>query len=170
MRRRTMLRRRHERPSEKTLYSVPRRFDIATLLVVSLVYSLLFALLRFVNAPWQVFLFVGLLTVVIGVAQALFPYGNEPRRASLVAGMLYMQVWCFILGFAEGRLTAGLCGAFASVVVGPPVGYFTGVVEAGVFLVADKVRRRWFPADAASDEAETGASTDSDSVGTFGLD
>ncbi len=133
------------RSSEKTLYSVPRRFDIATLLVVSLAYSLLFSFFKVLGAPWPVFLFFGMLTVVIGVAQALFPYGNEPRWASMIAGFVYLEVWSIATAIVLQDWTGGLCGMVGAFVFGPPIGYITGAVEAGVFLLADKVRNRWFP-------------------------
>lgn len=143
-------------PPRVTLYSVPRRFDIATLLVVSLAYSLLFTLLRLLDAPTQVFVFIGMLTVVIGIAQAMFPYGNGPRRASMVAGAAYCGVLSLVGGFLSGGFGPGSCGVLGSLILGAPLGYLMGAIEAGVFLVADKVRRRWFPerprgADTASD-------------------
>ncbi len=144
------------RPPRITIYSVPRRFDIATLLVVSLAYSLLFTMLRLLDAPTQVFVFIGLLTVVVGIAQAMFPYGNGPRRASMVAGAAYCGVLSLVGGFLSGGFGPGSCGILGSLIVGAPLGYLIGATEAGVFLVADKVRRRWFPerpsgGDAAGD-------------------
>lgn len=142
------------RSSEKTLYSVPRRFDIATLLVVSLAYSILFSFLKVLGAPWPVFLFFGSLTVVIGVAQALFPYGNEPRWASMIAGCVYLGVWTIATAVVMQDVTAGMCGTVGSFLFGPPLGYLTGAIEAGVFLLADKVRTRWFP-DTDKSEADS---------------
>ncbi len=47
-----------------------------------------------------------------------------------------------------------LCGVVGSMFFGPPLGYLMGAIEAGVFLVADKVRQRWFPdADPDADSA-----------------
>jgi uncharacterized membrane protein YGL010W len=143
--RRWSLRVQRERSHEKLLYSVPRQFDIATLLVVSLAYSLFFTFLRVLDAPWPVYAFFGLLTVVVAIAQTLFPFGNEPRWASMCAGVVYCWVWCLIGGVAAGNLFIALWGLFCSVVVGPAFGYLVGAIEAGVFLVADKVRQRWFP-------------------------
>ncbi len=83
------LRRRRQRSQEKTLYAVPRRFDIATMLVVSLAYSILFTGLRLLDAPWQVFAYFGLLTVVVGVAQRSFPTAtNLAGRRSILGSAI----------------------------------------------------------------------------------
>lgn len=144
------------RSTEKTLYTVPRRFDIATMLTVSFAYSLLFTLLRSLDAQWPVFAFIGGMTVVVAIAQALFPYGNDPRWASAVAGVVYSLLWWMGLGIIHGvRDSEFFCAAFAAVLFGPLMGYLCGACEAGVFLVADQVRRRWFPEaeDAGIEEA-----------------
>lgn len=137
---------RRDKDRELVLYSVPRRFDIATLLTVSFAYSLLFTLLRQLGAEWPTFAYFGGLSVVVGVAQAMFPYGNQPRWASALAGMGYSLLWCIGLGIIYGFLESDLiCAMFAAVVVGPMIGYLSGACEAGVFLVADMVRRICFP-------------------------
>ncbi|MCO6043833.1 hypothetical protein NG895_07925 [Aeoliella sp. ICT_H6.2] len=141
---------RRQRSTEQTLYSVPRRFDIATMLTVSFAYSLLFTMLRLLGAEWPVFAFIGGLTIAVGVAQAFFPYGDAPRWASAIAGVAYSLLWwvafVVVYGTWDGEF---LCVAFSSVIWGPLLGYLCGACEAGVFLVADMVRKRWFP-----DEAE----------------
>lgn len=141
-------RRRRERkpPSrEVKLYAVPRRFDIATLLVVSLAYSLLFTLLRLSGTHWGVAAFTGGLTMAVGIAQGLFPYGNGPRNASIVAGAGYVAIWAGVLAaLYENVLMFVAMVLFSLLLTGPVVGYLCGAVVAGVFLVADKVRRRWF--------------------------
>jgi hypothetical protein len=139
---------RPSRTREQILYSVPRRFDIATLLVVSLAYSLMFTLLRLLDAPWEVFTFVGLFTVVIGIAQACFPHGGGPRVASMWAGMLYVLGWTvyvWLVRHAGNPLGFVGCWLFVVVAGGAVLGYVGGAIEAGVFLIADKVRRAWFP-------------------------
>jgi hypothetical protein len=132
---------RHDEPPD--VYSVPRRFDIATLLVVSFAYSVLFSGLRGLNASLGTFAFVGGLTVVVGAAQALLASGLGPRASSTLSGMVYVAIWILVLHLtndAPGMIVALIW----CIVCGGVAGYLCGAIEAGVFLVADKVRRLWF--------------------------
>lgn len=87
------------RPPAK-VYSVPRRYDLATLMAVTLAYSLLFGVMRFLQAPPALIGVVSLFITLVGLGQALLFRGRHPRAASLVAGILawsacavLMYVW-----------------------------------------------------------------------------
>ena len=74
------------------LYSVPRRYDLATLFTVTLAYSLLFGLMqRLGMPPIAAFVVAGFITVV-GIGQALLFRGNAPRLASVVIGAVVPTV------------------------------------------------------------------------------
>ena len=142
------------RVRERKIYGVPRRFDIATLLVASLVYSLLFTVLRLVNMPWTGSLFVGGLTVFVGVAQAMFPYGIQPRTASAVAGILYIMLWLAGLKLFTGDSVTWLGLIVMSTLAGIGLRYSCGVGLAGLFLIADNLRRWWYTAAPSEEGAD----------------
>lgn len=134
-------------PVGDRLYSVPRRFDLATLFVVSLAYALLFGLMRALHFPTIVFLVSALYVTFVGLAQAVLFRGKKPREASIIASGVYWVVAMWI-GFANsGPNGFNLLGAFVIslcwATVGSAFGYLFGVVIAGIFLLADVVRRRW---------------------------
>ena len=123
---------------KRRIYSVPRRFGLATILIVTAVFAVLFSLLRLFNAPPAVYIFLMVFTV-IGGAQMIF--GKTPRTASAVTGgVLYvvafivdMTIWGDVR-FAETLFLGLSCGT----VFGALLGYAAGVLIAGVFLVIDK--------------------------------
>ena len=126
---------------EAQVYSVPRRFDMASMLTVSLAYSILFAILRALGASWVVFLHLGGLTVAVGVAQALAEHSAQVRKASVITGGSYCVIMGGILLAAapltsDDRVYLALC-----LVTGPGLGYLAGALDGGLFLVADMVRR-----------------------------
>ena len=139
---------RRERPKRKRstvrkIYAVPRQFDLASLLVVSLAYSLLFGCLAVFQAVWPFYLFFGGLTVVVAVMQGFYPYGNGPRWVSMITGAIYFLVACIAFSVIYGEVALAIFGVVGSITLGPVLGYFFGAVEAGVFLLADRLRKRW---------------------------
>jgi len=125
-----------------SIYSVPRRFDVATLLTVSFAYSLLFTLLKLLDSHWSVFAFIGGLTVAVALGQMLARSDKEIRNASFMAGALYTLAWCFVMVVVSRMWAQGVVMLVFCFIAGPLLGYVTGVVDAGVFLIADKVRKR----------------------------
>ena len=71
-----------------TIYSVPRRFDLAMLFVVSFAFALMFGACRFFEMRAEVVLVLSGYFALIGVSQAVLFQGKRPRLASLVAGGL----------------------------------------------------------------------------------
>lgn len=125
-----------------SIYSVPRRFDVATLLTVSFAYSILFTFLKLLDSHWSVFAFIGGLTITVAMGQMLARSDKEIRNASFVAGALYTLIWCLVVVVASQMWGEGVLLLVFCFVAGPMLGYVTGVVDAGVFLVADLVRKR----------------------------
>lgn len=129
------------RRPEKT-YVVPQRIGVGALLAIMTGMAGLFALLRFLEAWPLVYLFFGTMALTICVVQMF--WGDVPRLASVVAGMVWSVV--FAVGAAlyaalyEGDslwavpIVAGFSASF-----GAFGGYLMGTCAAGVFLVMEKV-------------------------------
>lgn len=151
-------------------YQVPRRFGMGPLMGMMVLYSLIFAALRWLDAYPVVYLFLGLLGVVIGFGQ--MQGESNPRFSSIVTGALALP-GCFFaffvfLGFMQGgagfwELLGGACVGFLLIFVGGVVGYVVGTVLAGVFLVGDQAEQafyRWTgqtTADVSDSDASHGA-------------
>lgn len=121
-----------------TLYSVPRRFDLATLLTVTLAYALLFAALRVLRFEPLVFGLVAGFFTAVAIGQALLFKGDSPRKASVLVGAVYWTGLQTLVGMA-GVWSPCLAASF--ILWGGASGYVAGTLVAGVFLVADAVRR-----------------------------
>jgi hypothetical protein len=132
------------------LYSAPRRFDLATIFVVTAAYSLLFGIMTALGAsPVLKIMFGGLVTIV-AVAQALFLKVANPRGVSIVAGAVAHTAISLLIWFAEpiwflnSRLLSFFLLVAANGIIGGSVmGYLAGVMVGGVFLVAAKLRTKF---------------------------
>ena len=138
--------------SYSELYSAPRRFDLATMLVVTTAFALLFTGMTVLDFNFWLFLYFACLIVVVGVCQSLFVPRYCPRRVSLVAGFSYQlalmtlfSLYALVLANKfSGQLLRGLdgfsCPFFGLLLLSPVLGYLSGVLVAGTFLVADRLR------------------------------
>jgi hypothetical protein len=127
------------------LYSAPRRFDLATIFVVTAAYSLLFGAMTALDASPVTKVTVGLLVTAVAVAQAFYQHTANPRGVSVVAGAITLTFFLAVLGIALPRLFGDMY--FAAVVLVGPIGgaasgYLAGTLVGGVFLVADALRRK----------------------------
>ena len=127
------------------IYSAPRVFDVATLFVVTFAYAILFSVLSFSINPKSTILWGGCIVTFIGLCQAILFKGSKPRLASVIGGGL--AAFVLLLCLEQMRRSPpsvlavsiiGLCSA----TVGCGLGYLTGAVVGGVFLIADKLRQR----------------------------
>lgn len=120
-------------------YSVPRRFGLRSVLVVTAGFGLMSAVVRSLNQPLAVPLFYAVFAVVIALAQMVFE--KWPRSASIAAGAIYLPI-CFHLEpalrehfsfspFGERFLMLVLAGGFLA--------YLGGTLIAGVYLIVDLV-------------------------------
>ena len=171
-------------------YSTPRRYDLATLMVVVAGYMLLFGgmralyLIPFIQR-WvgsiPFFWFAGLITLV-GVGQAVL-FRGSPRLVSISCGVVYClvtfmwgPVWVFVSTgrwdyYAWPQFTL-IVFAFATV-GGAAMGYISGVCVGGVFLVADYFRRKLGWQSLESDDVDEGgsaATTSGDEVAQEGAE
>jgi hypothetical protein len=146
------------------LYSAPRRFDLATIFVVTAAYSLLLGGLTAMDASPLVKVVVTALVTIIAVAQAFFLKIANPRGVSIVAGSIaYTLISCLIwITFRNIFIDSFFLVVLINGVIGGGIiGYLFGTLVGGVFLVADKLRRKMegrhtneMPDKLATDESE----------------
>ncbi len=149
-------------------YGVPRRFDMATLFVCVAGYMFLFAGLRLLSTqpgmlgwirPTTYFKIAGLITAV-GLGQAVLFGGRKPREASLAIGIVYtvLLTLTHVLAHELRSIRLSVHSSeilFVAVLLGCLGGYLSGAMVAGVFLVADRLRRRlgWTSLEASEPQA-----------------
>ena len=135
----------------RRLYSAPRRFDLATVFVVTTAYALLLGGMSALDAHPAFSAIVAGYVTLVGIGQALLFGGKRPRLASMVMGVgINMLGMLVSVGFFSiSRLAVSQIAFFAAIqlvvalVQGTLLGYFAGVLVGGVFLVADVLRRRF---------------------------
>lgn len=140
----------------RDIYAVPRRFDLATILAVTLAFSLLFGSLKAVSASAMSFLVISGFAVLVGLAQAFLFHGKRPRLSSILVGTggsTILVASFFAADIIELLQTPdpelvhrqtlaimiGLCGL--AVGLGAAAGYVAGAIIGSVFLVADVLRQ-----------------------------
>lgn len=121
-------------------YRVPQRFSIAEILAMTTVFGLLFGGLRWFGASPILYMFLGTQALIICLVQMSF--GTVPRGASTVVGCLFLPGWVWVLYALESPgLPASFQGSWSDipyvVLFGGLLGYCTGAMAAGVFLVMD---------------------------------
>jgi hypothetical protein len=140
------------------LFSVPRRFDLFTVLVATAAYAILFTALRMLDVPASGLGWAGGLFATVAVGQAISEGRASPRKASIVAAMVFWLVFFAALvltsnSASPGRLSALILFAFFSIATyGLVTGYLVGVLVAGVFLVSYHLRA-YFTGERASQES-----------------
>jgi hypothetical protein len=144
-----------DRTNTSELYSAPRRFDLATIFVVTAAYSLLLGGLSALDfGPEVKFVAVGLLTVV-AAGQALFHDQANPRGVSVVIGAAAYTLFTFVMWSMYPR---SFPRSFFFVVVingllfGSLLGYIAGVLVGGMFLVAERLRGTLSPQEKVVEE------------------
>jgi hypothetical protein len=129
------------------VYSVPRRFDLSTIFVVTLAYSLLLGTMKALGVPPVASLVVTGFISIIAAGQALFFGGNQPRKASVLTGTVVYSIAMFSLWLYNGprmypTMVIAIMASY-TLIGGAILGYLSGVVVGGIFLIADKVRNRF---------------------------
>ena len=135
-----------DKPDEhrQRLYSVPRRFDLATIFVVTAAYSIFLGSLTALHAPTGFVILLAAFITVVGIGQALLFRGLKPRRASILGGLVIFGLLALAITYF-GNLPRRF---FVFLIVGYTLygamsGYVAGVIVGGVFLLADVLRRRY---------------------------
>jgi hypothetical protein len=128
------------------LYSAPRRFDLATIFVVTAAYSLLFGLMTPLDFGPVDKVSVGLLVTIVAASQAFYHDKANPRGISVVTGAVTLSVILVMLHIFVPNSVYGplfVVVVFYGLIGGAFAGYLSGVMVGGVFLVADKLRKRF---------------------------
>src|SRR3954454_18006243 len=131
------------------LYSAPRRFDLATIFVVTAAYSILFgaiSALSYKDMGPAVEIAVGVLVTLVGLAQAFYKDTANPRGVSILAGAVVQTIIVIVIHIAQPRIFGGsivLIVFFGGLIGGAFCGYLAGVLVGGVFLVADLIRQKF---------------------------
>lgn len=127
--------------SPKTIYSVPRKVDLATLLVITVFYACLFALMNLLRVDFWSFLAIGGFFSFIGISQAILLKGESPRAASMVAGAIYLAAIFLFSGAGKSLHPAFRIALFLGTPTpGVLLGYLGGSCVGGIFLIIDYVR------------------------------
>lgn len=130
--------------SRNKVYSAPRRFDLATLFVVMIVYACLLGVFVGLGLPDPItFLILGFITLV-AIGQPVLFGGRMPRLASVIVGGVSLPVIFAMMAFNDGAnvTTIGMIiSGVSCMAMGASVGYLAGALVGGVFLIADIVRR-----------------------------
>jgi hypothetical protein len=127
------------------LYSAPRRFDLASIFVVTAAYSILLGSLSLMSTPPAVMVVVAGMLGIIAATQAMYQHVANPRGVSIVTGAITFAIVCAIVSFTTRGVLSGSLFVNAFILglpCGAILGYLMGTVIGGVFLVADMVRKR----------------------------
>jgi hypothetical protein len=152
-----------DRDETSQLYSAPRRFDLATIFVVTAAYSLLFGAMTALDFGPVAKIVIGALITLVGVAQAAFLKAYNPRGVSVVAGVIALTTLLGItwLAFSREIYETFFVFAFIYGILGGAIGgYLAGVLVGGVFLVADLLRGKL--EDRSQVDLEKSAESDED--------
>ena len=129
------------------IYCAPRRFDILTILCVSSVYAIAFAILTGAKVPMPLALMLTLFVTFIGLAQAILWKGERPRLASILIGILFFVAACILMLPATQYVNDPYEIFFFVMVspfVGSIVGYVFGAAIGGLFLAIEGIRDTLF--------------------------
>jgi hypothetical protein len=121
-------------------YQVPQRFSVAEILAMTTVFAVLFGGLRYFGAPVMLYMFLGTQAVIVCLVQMSF--GSVPRGASTAVGCFFLPLWVWLIPVLSGAdpaiTTEGTVAELPIVLAfGGLLGYCTGTLAAGVFLVMD---------------------------------
>lgn len=135
----------HEPAAVPPPAGVPRRFGVGTLLVVTTAFALLFGVLRALHVPGWGFVIVAGYIIVIALGQALLFGGKKPRLASYLVGAItwfgvHLLAVCLaiVLRGSWDHLEELFPTMFLALTFGGLLGYLTGCLIAGVFLLIDR--------------------------------
>ena len=149
-----------ETPATACQPGVPRRFGISTLLVITAMYAVPFAVLRTFGVRPSTFVVVAMFFTAVGLGQAILYKGQRPVRASMVAGACFFAGLSVVNMIVIGPLKAAPLpfapfhpfeGAFGGAILG----YLSGLLIAGVFVVIDNVEYPQGESEATEEADET---------------
>jgi hypothetical protein len=127
------------------LYSVPRRFGLGTLLVVTMAFGALATLFRWLLGEPVVILLALAFIAVVGFFQ--FILDRAPRQASAIAGVIFFSLPAGVAALAANNflrivpLSNFAFYAACWTATGAILGYCAGVIVGVVFMLIAAVRR-----------------------------
>lgn len=122
-------------------FAVPRRYGVGTMLIVTSAFAAVYGLLKSAGAGAGTMAFVTLLIGVTALAQMITR--KWPRLVSMLAGAVVLPAWTAIQ-FA-GRVPSVqqlILGCFGLALYGAVLGYVTGTLVSGLFLLVHLAARR----------------------------
>jgi hypothetical protein len=133
------------RSHESKVYAAPRRFDLATIFIVTVAYSLLFSAMSLLQFPPVISLAIAGFVTSVGLGQAVLFGGAQPRTASLIMGSVIFSIgmlayWVFGGSRYFPPSVILIFGSFI-VIGGAILGYLSGALIGGVFMLAEYLRR-----------------------------
>jgi putative addiction module component (TIGR02574 family) len=132
------------RSSGNQVFAAPRRFDLSTIFVITIAFSLLFASMRLLPFPPVVSAIVGGYFALIGLGQAFLFRGNRPRTASMLMGGTYYVLVSYVLWQLSGPRAYAtsdiLVIAIFHLIFGAVLGFVAGTLVGSVFMLADWLR------------------------------
>jgi hypothetical protein len=129
-------------PPAPAQYRVPRRFGMSAIIGIITALAILFGGFHNYNAHPLLYLFFGVQAIVICLAQML--NGKAPRAASAIAGAVLLPIFCLAAAAywdPRHRHLNSLCAVVGGIPIGALLGYVTGTLAAGIFLVMDGAER-----------------------------
>lgn len=147
-------------PPRRTVYSAPRRFDLATIFVVTSAYAILFGGFSALGAWPIVSVAIGGFVTLVGIGQAVLFRGEKPRSASSLVGVILLVITFIGIWIAIPRLyPTWVLLTMTGIAVGGGfiLGYCAGALVGGVFLAADLLRGRFWRRSPAAPQIEQDA-------------
>ncbi len=123
---------------------MPRRFGIATLMILTAAFAVMFSLMKMLGADPAVFVCISIFVAGIAACQVLLYKGKNPRKASIIGGyimggLIFVGV-AIVGGFYRRDAWVVLLRLllptlfFTVLLLGGPFGYLAGCMVAGIFL------------------------------------
>jgi len=146
------------------LFSVSRRFSLATLFVFVTAYAALLGIMWALRVPALITLDAVIFVTAVGLSQAILFGGRMPRRASIISGGIVAgvlaggQSYWYLLdpNYPEGLAWAPYIAigfAITAAAHGLLLGYVVGALIGLLFVWADYLFRALIPDSKPSDEA-----------------
>ena len=145
---------------------VPRRFSVGTLMIITALFGLLFAVMKMLGANPIIFGMFAVYFMGIGLAQMLLFKAKQPRKASIVGGfylgLVIGLITVFVTVYAKNHMllqsmdeydNSFFCASMI-MLLGGPFGYLAGGLTAGIFLVRERelIEEKENTFDAADEE------------------
>lgn len=124
-------------PIPPAIYSVPRRFNLPAVFVMTTLLAIVCGILKAHDAREEVYIFLAVMTAVTCAAQIYTP--RTPRVASAIGGVVTLVIMVLVIPWRRRRDPSVLEVLLFSVPVGALLGYIVGTMAASVFLVTDRI-------------------------------